>query len=146
AQRGFNALKATLGNLYGLNIDYYVEVNFDGFKQVVDTLGGVTINVQIPVMDDHYPGEDGRLQRIYIPTGIQHMTGSQALVYARSRHASTDFDRAQRQQRVLLSLREQADVGTLIPKVPQLVQALRSAVHTDLPLKQLPTMLELAGS
>ena len=58
AQRGFNALKATLGNLYGLQIDYYVEVNFDGFKQVIDTLGGVTINVQLPVMDDYYPGDD----------------------------------------------------------------------------------------
>src|SRR5207244_7501850 len=66
--------------------------------------------------------------------------------YARARHASTDFDRAQRQQRVLLSLRQQADIATLIPKVPDLVEALRNAVHTDLPLKQLPSMLELAGS
>src|SRR5262249_42428675 len=123
-----------------------VEVNFDGFKQVIDALGGVTINVQVPVMDDYYPGDDGRLHRVYIPTGIQHMTGSEALVYARARHASTDFDRAQRQQRVLLSLREQADIGSLIPKVPSLIQALRNAVHTDLPLKQLPQMLELAGS
>src|SRR5262249_19441889 len=146
AQRGYNALKPTLANLYGLQINYYVEVNFDGFKQVIDALGGVTINVQVPVMDDYYPGDDGRLHRVYIPTGIQHMTGAEALVYARARHASTDFDRAQRQQRVLLSLREQADMGSLIPKVPSLTQALRNAVHTDLPLKQLPQMLELAGS
>src|SRR5437763_241063 len=93
AQRGFNALKATLGNLYGLQIDYYVEVNFDGFKQVLDTLGGVTINVQNPVTDNYYPGDDGRLHRVYIPTGIQHMTGAEALIYARSRHGSNDFDR-----------------------------------------------------
>ena len=53
--RGYNALKATLGNLYGLDIKYFVEVNFDGFKKVVDALGGVTINVQVPVVDDHYP-------------------------------------------------------------------------------------------
>ena len=61
ATRGYNGLKAILGNLYGLDIKYFVEVNFDGFKQVVDALGGVTINVQIPVIDDHYPGDDGRL-------------------------------------------------------------------------------------
>src|SRR4029077_3516603 len=146
AQRGYNALKTTLSNLYGIQIDYYVEVNFDGFRQVVDTLGGVTINVQMPVMDDYYPGDDGRLHRIYIPAGIHHMTGAEALVYARSRHALGDFDRAQRQQRVLLSLREQANIGSLIPKVPDLVKALRRAVPTDLPLKQLPQMLELAGS
>jgi LCP family protein required for cell wall assembly len=146
AQRGFIALKQTLGNLYNLPINYYVEVNFDGFKEVVDALGGVTINVQSPVMDDHYPGDDGRLHRVYIPTGIQHMTGAQALVYARSRHALGDFDRAQRQQRVLLSLRQQADIGSLIGKLPSLVQALRQAVHTDVPINLLPRMLALAGS
>jgi len=145
AQRGYIALKETLGYLYGIPISYYVEVNFDGFREIVDTLGGVTINVQVPVMDDHYPGDDGRLHRIYIPSGIQHMTGAQALVYARSRHASTDFDRAQRQQRVLLSLRQQADLSALIGKLPALVQALRHAVHTDLPINLLPKLLGLAG-
>ncbi len=58
--RGFNAIKAVLGELYGLDIQYYVMVNFDGFKSIVDTLGGVTINVQNPVLDDHYPGDHGR--------------------------------------------------------------------------------------
>ena len=53
--RGYNGLKAILGNLYGLDIKYFVEVNFDGFKKVVDTIGGVTINVQVPVADDRYP-------------------------------------------------------------------------------------------
>jgi len=146
AQRGFNALKSTLGNLYGLQIDYYVSVNFDGFKQVVDTLGGVTINVQIPITDDRYPGDDGRLHRIYIPTGIQHMTGSEALVYARSRHSSSDFDRAQRQQRVLLSLREQANIEALVTKFPELVKALQNAVHTDIPIGQLQKLLPIAGA
>ena len=74
--RGYNALKAVLGNLYGLDIKYYVEVNFDGFKKVVDALGGVTINVQIPVLDDHYPGDARPPARVYIPAGIQHMTGA----------------------------------------------------------------------
>ena len=55
------ALKAILGNLYGLDIKYFVEVNFDGFKKVVDAIGGVTINVQVPVSDDRFPVDDGRL-------------------------------------------------------------------------------------
>jgi len=145
AQRGFAAIKAALGEMYGIDIHYYVSVNFEGFKQVVDALGGVTINVQIPISDDRYPGEDGRLRRVYIPSGIQHMSGSQALIYARSRNTSTDFDRAQRQQRVLLSLRQQADLGSLIQKLPELVAALRTAVHTDMPVNQLPGLLGLAG-
>ncbi|HEY6057407.1 MAG TPA: LCP family protein, partial [Candidatus Limnocylindrales bacterium] len=144
--RGYAALKDTLGYLYGLDIRWYVEVNFEGFKQVVDALGGVTVNVQTPVVDDRYPGDSGRLIRVYIPAGIQHMTGSEALIYARSRHASNDFDRGLRQQRVLISLRQQADFGRLIPRVGDLVQALKQAVHTDVPVDQLPQLLNLAQS
>src|SRR4029079_19524636 len=73
--RGYNGLKAIIGNLYGLDIKYFVEVNFDGFRAVVDASGGVNINVQIPVSDDHYPSDKGKLLRVYIPSGIQHMNG-----------------------------------------------------------------------
>ncbi len=144
-QRGYNALKAIMGELYDLKIRYFVEVNFDGFKKVVDSVGGVTINVQVPVSDDQFPGTTGRVQRLYIPSGLQHMDGDQALRYARSRHTSTDFDRGARQQRVLLSLREQADPQTLIPKLPELVAALKSAVRTDVPIDQLDELLGLAS-
>ena len=105
--RGYNGLKAILGELYGLTIPYFAEVNFDGFKRIVDALGGVTVNVQVPVVDDAYPADNGELMRVYIPAGVRHMTGAEALVYARSRHGSSDFDRAQRQQRILVSLRDQ---------------------------------------
>jgi LCP family protein required for cell wall assembly len=145
--RGYNGLKMVLGNLYGLDIKYFVEVNFDGFKQVVDALGGVTINVQIPVVDEAYPSDTGRLARVYIPAGLQHMTGAEALVYARSRHSGQgDFDRAARQQRVLTSLREQADIANLIPRIPQLVDALKKTVRTDIPQEELAKLAGLAGS
>ncbi|MFP5343231.1 MAG: LCP family protein, partial [Candidatus Limnocylindria bacterium] len=143
--RGYNALKAVLGELYDLDIRYFVEVNFEGFKKVVDAVGGVTINVQMPVVDDRFPGSTGRTQRLYIPSGIQHMDGEQALRYARSRNTSTDFDRGARQQRVLLSLREQVDPQTLIPRLPELIDALKSAVRTDVPLDQIDELLGLAS-
>jgi LCP family protein required for cell wall assembly len=144
--RGYNALKSVLGNLYQLDIKYFVEVNFDGFKQVVDAMGGVTINVQVPVIDDSYPADSGRHARIYIPAGIQHMTGSQALIYARSRHGSDDFDRGYRQQRVLTSLREQANIPNLIPRIPDLYKAFQKTVRTDIPRDQLAKLAGLAGS
>jgi polyisoprenyl-teichoic acid--peptidoglycan teichoic acid transferase len=143
--RGFNGLKAILGNLYKLDIKYFVEVNFDGFKSIVDEMGGVTINVQVPVSDDRFPSTDGRLRRVYIPSGIQHMSGAEALRYARSRHGSNDFDRGVRQQRVLLSLREQADPQALIPRLPELIKALEKAVSTDIPANQLAPLLGLAS-
>jgi hypothetical protein len=96
-------------------------------------------------VDNTFPGVDG-LRRVYIPSGYQHMDGAQALMYARSRHTSNDFDRAQRQQRVLLSLREQANIGAILPHVDELAAALRSAVRTDIPRNLLPQLLGLAES
>ncbi len=143
--RGFTALKAILGNLYGININYYVMVNFQGFVTSVDTIGGVLVNVQIPVADSGFPITDGAHTRIYIPAGPQHMTGTQALVYARSRHGmSTDYDRGYRQQRVILSVRQQMDVRSVLANLPALVDALKTSVKTDIPTDQLPSLLALA--
>lgn len=142
--RGYNALKAVLGELYGLDIQYFVEVNFAGFIQVIDALGGVTINVQSPVVDDRFPTESGRLTRVYIPSGVQHMSGAEALVYARSRHASNDFDRGERQQRVLVSLAGQLDPGAILPRINELAAALAFAVRTDVPRDLLDDLLGLA--
>ena len=142
--RGYNGLKAALGELYELDIRYFVEVDFDGFRSIVDALGGVTVNVQLPVVDDGYPAERGRLRRIYIASGMQHMTGAEALVYARSRHGSSDFDRAQRQQRLLLSIRQQTDIARILPRVDELATALAASIRTDIPRDLIPRLLGLA--
>ena len=144
--RGYNALKATIGNLYGLDIRYFVEVNFEGFKKVIDELGDVTVNVQVPIVDDGFPAAGAVDRRLYVPSGLQHMNGSAALRYARSRHTTSDFDRASRQQRLLLSLREQANPQELIPRLPELVKALKGSVKTDIPVGQLDELLGLASS
>jgi cell envelope-related transcriptional attenuator-like protein/LytR cell envelope-related transcriptional attenuator len=100
------------------------------------------------VYESQYPARFGALQRIYIPAGPQHMDGLQALVYARSRHraAGGDFDRGRRQQRVLLSLREQMNARAIIANLPSLVQTLQQSVKTDIPTSQLPKLLALAES
>jgi len=141
---GLNGLKAILGNLYGLDIKYYIQVNFDGFKSVVDALGGVTINVQVPVLDDNFPQFGGKRLRLFIPAGIQHMDGLQALEFARSRKSTSDFERAARQQRVLVSLREQADIGQAIRNIDALATAIGQSVRTDIPPELVPQLLGLA--
>jgi LCP family protein required for cell wall assembly len=145
--RGFNALKGILGELYGLDIRYYVKVDFDGYRKVVNTLGGVQINVQIPVYESTYPVAGG-LTRIYIPAGPQHMTGQESLMYARSRHRAQggDFDRGRRQQRVLLSLKEQMNAAAIVENLPSLVKALGESVKTDIPVSEMPQLLALAES
>ncbi len=144
--RGYNGLKAILGELYGLDIKYFVEVNFDGFTKVVDALGGITINVQVPLADDRYPGERGMLRRVYIPAGVQRMSGAEALIYARSRYSTNDYERGQRQQRVLLSLRQSVDISTILPRINDLAAAVSQAVRTDIPREVVPRLLGLAQS
>ncbi len=145
--RGFNALKALLGELYGLDIRYYVMVNFQGFRDAVNTLGGVQINVQIPVAESDYPTAGG-VTRVYIPAGPQHMSGADALIYARSRHRAQggDFDRGRRQQRVLVSLRDQMNVQSIMANLNDLAKTLKQSVNTDIPLAQIPKLLSLADS
>ena len=142
--RGANALKAILGNLYGLTIPYYVMVNFTGFQHAVDALGGVTINVQIPVVDDTYPGGYGNM-RVYIPAGPQAMDGYDALVYARSRHGSSDYDRGHRQQRVLLSIHDQVDPQAILANLPVLIDTLQRSVKTDIPQSMIGSLLDLSS-
>jgi LCP family protein required for cell wall assembly len=138
---GADALKQALGYLYFGDqkaINYYVLVDFVGFQKVVDTLGGVTIDVPAPVVDDGFPGNngDGQHKRIYIPAGIQHMTGDQALTYARSRKASpyyNDYNRSARQQQILVALQQQADPSEISSHLGEFMDALAQTIHTDLP-------------
>ncbi len=141
--RGFAALKSILGNLYGLDIQYYVKVDFAGFVDAVNTLGGVQVNVQIPVADDNFPLTDQIKTRVYIPAGPQEMDGTQALVYARSRHLSDDFDRGHRQQRVILSFKNELDPQTVFANLNGLVSALKKAVQTDVPVGDTQVMGQL---
>ena len=138
---GVDALKQALGYAFFGDqnaISYYVLVNFDGFQKVVDTFGGVTVDVPAPVIDDGYPGNDrsGQHYRVYIPAGIQHMNGDQALTYARSRKGSgyyNDYNRSARQQQILVALEQQADLGQVSAHLSDLVDALSETVHTDIP-------------
>ncbi len=141
---GLNGLKSILGHLYGLEIKYYVQVNFEGFRNVVDALGGVTINVQVPVLDDNFPQPNQHRLRLFIPAGIQHMTGAEALAYARSRKSTSDFERAARQQRVIVSVRQQLDIGQALRNIDGLASAIGQSVRTDVPRGIVPQLLGLA--
>lgn len=101
-EAGGGALAAeTVEGFLGIEIDYIAQIDFRGFERVINTLGGITVDVEQPLLDATYPTEDYGVERIYIPAGLQVMDGATALRYARSRHASSDFDRSRRQQQVL---------------------------------------------
>lgn len=148
---GIALARETVENLFHIPIDYYAWVGLNGFIRVADTFGGVTLDVTHPILDDTYPndlsGHDPyAYRRIFIPPGWQHMSGSQALEYVRSRHGDRigDFGRSARQQQVLLSLRRKINTMSILTHLPQLVSDLSDSVRTDLSITKLYQLEQLS--
>jgi LCP family protein required for cell wall assembly len=133
-------LRDTISDLIGYPIDYYVRVDFDGFREIIDLIGGVDIQVARDIRDDKYPDENYGYDPLYIPAGLQHMDGALALKYARVRHIDTDYQRAARQQQVILAVKDRViqpgQLATLLPRLPGLMLAMANSVQTDMPVEK----------
>jgi hypothetical protein len=129
---------------FGLRVDYYGLVNFHGLEQIVDTVGGIVVDVERPIKDDEYPTDNYGVERLYVPAGLQYMDGHTALRYARSRHSENDFGRMRRQQRVLFAIRQRALQLNMLLRAPALVGQARDMVSTDFSLEQLVRLASLA--
>jgi LCP family protein required for cell wall assembly len=117
---------------FGIKIDNFARVDFTGFEQVVDAVGGIIVDVERPVKDDEYPTDDYGTMRLFIPPGPVLLDGKTALMFARSRHSESDFGRARRQQQVLVALRERALQMGIVSKVPTLLGIAQKAIATDI--------------
>jgi len=137
----------TVEQFLNVKVDFTAQVDFHGFEALIDSVGGVVVDVPTPLLDAEYPTEDYGVERIYIPEGLQVMNGHTALIYARSRHASTDFDRGRRQQVVLRALLEQVRARGLLENVatfPQWAAVLEQNIRTTLPIADLGMINGLA--
>jgi LCP family protein required for cell wall assembly len=130
---------------FGIPIHYYARVDFRGFEQLVDAAGGVIVDVDWPVKDDEYPTDDYGYQRIYFGPGPQLMDGRTALQYARSRHGMTDFARAGRQQKVIVSLRSRALQLNMLAKAQDLIGIVQKYLSTDLTPVQMLSLGKLVS-
>jgi LCP family protein required for cell wall assembly len=135
----------TLEANFGLRIHHYARINFHGFEQIVDELGGVIVDVERTIKDDEYPTEDYGIMRILIPPGPQLMDGRTALHFARSRHSENDFGRARRQQRLLVAMRDRGLQLNMLPKVPSLVGLVNEAIQTDIGVTDLLALARLGS-
>ena len=137
---GPGLLKDTLAYNLGIRIDHTAMVEFDGFRRIVDTLGGADVPVACPYTDwrlidpSYDPFNEDNWSLYSVESGIVHMDGDLALWYARSRSKSNDFDRGRRQQEVLRSIFTRALQTDTLSRVPQLYSDLSSAIVTDLGL------------
>jgi LCP family protein required for cell wall assembly len=144
---GAEALEDTIGQLLGIDIEHHALVDMGGFVDVIDALGGVTIDVPAPIVVRLSPPKVGEGYRQYnIPIGVQQLDGHQAHAYVRSRTGSNDYDRMARQRCVLAALAEQVGALDLFTAVPRLADALEAHVSTDVPIDLLPALVRVAGN
>lgn len=97
-------LSSSIAGDFGIQMDRYVRLNFDAFVQLIDAVGGISIEVPRTLIDYEYPTADGGTMVAHFEPGVQFMNGERALMYARTRHADDDYARAGRQQQVILAL------------------------------------------
>lgn len=140
-----NILKETVSKIIGLPIQYYIKIDFAGFEKIVDSLGGIDIYVEKSIYDTEFPkGETTGYETFSIKAGLQHLDGITALKYARSRHTSSDYDRAKRQQELLYAIKEKAlslNILTDPSKIQALYNSISQSIDTNL---SLPEIIELA--
>jgi len=149
---GPGAAIATVENNFGIHIDDYIWIGLAGLVHVIDAIGGVDVVTSHPVLDDFYPkdigsGDPYAYQRVAVLAGPQHLSGTNALEYVRSRHndIQSDFGRSERQQQVLLALRAKA-AGIKAEDVPSLAASLKGQIKTSMGLQRIATLLPIVAS
>jgi LCP family protein required for cell wall assembly len=132
----------------GVSVDHYLLVDFGAVTRGIDALGGIDVNVPYNISDPTFPDMDYGFDPLFIPAGLQHFDGATALKYARTRHQDNDFYRAQRQQQVVLAVRDKVlalGPAELITQAPFLYQQLSQGIRTDLSLDQLIRLAKAAS-
>ncbi|MEI8411315.1 MULTISPECIES: LCP family protein [unclassified Kribbella] len=141
---GADVLKQSVGEAIGLKLDYYLQVNLKGFAELVDALGGITVNVNERVAmggvsSSHIPPSE------WIEPGPkQHLDGRHALWFARGRYGADDDQRQVRQRCAIKGIVDAADPQTLVTKYKAIAKAGQQLLRTDIPQELLPALVQLA--
>ena len=140
ASPGVEATSQAVEGITGLNINYYAMVNLEGFRSLVQAVGGLELNVRdrIPI------GGGGGPVTGYIEPGVQRLDGFQTLWFARSRESADDYSRMARQKCVMNAMLQQLSPRTVITKFENIAAASTELITTDLPASELGTFAALA--
>lgn len=117
-------LTTEIGTLIGMQIHGAIKVNFSGFEQAIDAIGGIDVDVPSDLVDTEYPGPNYSYETFQISKGLQHLDGATALKYARSRHSTSDFSRSGRQQQIIAAAAKKIKDGGLIKNAGRLTELL----------------------
>ncbi|RZS67931.1 LytR family transcriptional attenuator [Agromyces ramosus] len=143
SEPGIEAMRDAAEGITGLPIQYYVLIDMAGFQQLIDALGGVTVNVpeDVPIHAD----ETFTTVAEWIPAGEQHLDGYHALWYARSRHGTSDYDRMARQLQIQEAVLAQFNPANVLSKFQEIAAAGSQVVKTDVPQGMLGYFVDLAS-
>jgi len=142
--------KHTVRYNFGVPVHYYARLNFAGFEQIIDAIGGIDVDVPVTIDDPEYPDGNYGYEHLHIEAGCHHFDGAMALKYARTRHGTGDgdFARMDHQQQVILSIRERIlslpNLPQLILQLPQLIRSTGDALDTDIPAETMFTLARWA--
>lgn len=139
--------KQTIRRNFGIQVDRYVTMDFNGFRRMIDEIGGIEIDVPEEIVDYDYPTEDFGTMTVRFEEGTQVMDGERALIYARTRKSSSDFARAERQQQVILAVRDKVLSLDIIPsltpnRIANLAATLNDSVATDLSVDEVFALVQ----
>lgn len=142
--KGLPELMNQVSELTGIELDGYVLTNFDGFKSIVDTLDGIDLYVEMDMYKETGDEVDGIIN---LKKGDQHLSGTEALQYARFRGDSTaDIGRTARQQKVLTAVAKEMLQPSTLTKLTALIPQLKEAVETDLSLSDILKLSKTAAN
>ncbi len=137
---GPELMKQIVLSYFGIPIDHFVRLQFSGFAQIVDAMGGIDLYVPCPLYDI-LPEENLYLN---LQPGHHTLNGDQALAYVRSREQGGDLSRVGRQQQVLIALKQKFTVRNMVPQIPSMYTTVRNAVDTDIGLLDAVALARLA--
>lgn len=142
----FPTLINEIGYLAGVPIHYYAAIDLDGFRRMINEVGGVTVDNERAINDPRYDWMDGSAPGFYLKAGKVKLNGRTALAFARSRQGvgDNDFTRAARQQQLLVALRDKLVTPEMITSVPALVRVAGDTIRTNLPTDRLQEFITLA--
>ena len=147
---GPNLAMETIAVNLGIQVDNYIRINFTAFETLIDEINGIDVDVPQDIDDPRYPDCCDGYDPLYISRGTTHMDGTLALKYARTRATyGGDFDRAARQQQVLIAVRDKILNMKMLPQIvtraPKLYSTLSDSYDTDLTLEQLVDLIGLVN-
>ena len=149
SKEGLEYMQKKVEEIAGVPIHYWVKLDFKGFKEFIDALGGIDVYVEQAIYDPYYP-KDGTIlfEPFSISEGQHHLDGETALKYARSRKTTSDFDRARRQQQIIYAVKEKALQTEIIfsqERITEILNSFSENIETNLKVKEILTLGSFAS-